>query len=94
MLLCALTASLGFILFLVQVKRIFVGGLSSDSSDDDLKEYFEQFGKVCNGACLVPLWFGKYHVYHFCLLPFCRYLSHSSCMTETQVDTEVSTNQS
>lgn len=23
-----------------------MGGLSSDSSDEDLKEYFEQFGKV------------------------------------------------
>ncbi len=30
----------------MQVKRIFVGGLSADSSDEDLKEYFEQFGRV------------------------------------------------
>ena len=33
----------------MQVKRIFVGGLSSDSSDEDLREYFEQFGKVSHG---------------------------------------------
>ena len=32
--------------FLPQVKRIFVGGLSSDSMEEDLREYFEQFGKV------------------------------------------------
>ena len=31
---------------LPQVKRIFVGGLSSDSMEEDLREYFEQFGKV------------------------------------------------
>ncbi len=31
---------------LLQVKRIFVGGVSSDSVNDDLKNYFEQFGKV------------------------------------------------
>ncbi len=30
----------------LQVKRIFVGGVSSDSVNDDLKNYFEQFGKV------------------------------------------------
>ncbi|XP_064391521.1 RNA-binding protein Musashi homolog 1-like [Halichondria panicea] len=29
-----------------KVKRIFVGGVSSDSVNDDLKNYFEQFGKV------------------------------------------------
>lgn len=29
-----------------KVKRIFVGGLSSESCDEDLKDYFEQFGKV------------------------------------------------
>ena len=29
-----------------QVKRIFVGGLSSDSTEDDIRKYFEQFGKV------------------------------------------------
>lgn len=28
-----------------KVKRIFVGGLSSDSTEDDLREYFEDFGK-------------------------------------------------
>ena len=30
----------------VKVKRIFVGGLSSDSSEEDLRDYFETFGKV------------------------------------------------
>jgi RNA-binding protein Musashi len=29
-----------------RVKRIFVGGLSSDSTEDDIRKYFEQFGKV------------------------------------------------
>lgn len=28
------------------MKRIFVGGLSSDSTEDDLENYFEEFGKV------------------------------------------------
>lgn len=32
-----------------QVKRIFVGGLSSDSSEEDLRDYFETFGKVSDG---------------------------------------------
>jgi len=32
------------------VKRIFVGGLSSDSLEEDLREYFEQFGKVREGG--------------------------------------------
>ena len=35
----------------VHVKRIFVGGLSSDTTEDDLKEYFEQFGKVSVCEC-------------------------------------------
>jgi RNA-binding protein Musashi len=30
----------------VHVKRIFVGGLSSDTTEEDLKDYFEQFGAV------------------------------------------------
>ena len=28
------------------MKRIFVGGLSSDTTEEDLKDYFEQFGAV------------------------------------------------
>lgn len=31
---------------IVQVRRIFVGGLSSDTVEDDMREYFEQFGTV------------------------------------------------
>ena len=36
----------------VHVKRIFVGGLSSDTTEEDLKEYFEQFGKVSVCECV------------------------------------------
>lgn len=31
-----------------QTRRIFVGGLSSDSCDEDLREYFNSFGKVAD----------------------------------------------
>ena len=31
------------------VKRIFVGGLSSDTEEEDLRTYFEQFGDVSRG---------------------------------------------
>lgn len=31
------------------MKRIFVGGLSSDTTEADLKEYFEEFGTVSTG---------------------------------------------
>jgi RNA recognition motif-containing protein len=43
------------ICFHLQVKRIFVGGLSSESCDEDLKEYFEQFGKVSNSSLVYPI---------------------------------------
>ena len=44
-----------------QAKRIFVGGVSSDSEELDLKGYFEQFGKVKLSSSLVVewLWFGR-----------------------------------
>ena len=29
-----------------------MGGLSSDSTEEDLREYFEQFGKVRDGVCV------------------------------------------
>ena len=32
------------------VKRIFVGGLSSDTEEEDLRTYFEQFGDVSRGG--------------------------------------------
>lgn len=34
----------------VHVKRIFVGGLSAETNEDDLREYFEQFGIVSVGV--------------------------------------------
>ena len=33
------------------MKRIFVGGLSSDTTEEDLKDYFEQFGAVSLMEC-------------------------------------------
>ena len=33
------------------MKRIFVGGLSSDTTEEDLKDYFEQFGAVSIVGC-------------------------------------------
>lgn len=42
--------------------KIFVGGLTSELSDDEIKNHFAQFGTVSNGICLVkcpvlPWWF-------------------------------------
>lgn len=31
---------------ITKTKKIFVGGLSATSTVDDMKQYFEQFGKV------------------------------------------------
>ena len=35
-----------FFIFVLQVRRIFVGGLSSDTSEEDMRDFFEQFGEV------------------------------------------------
>ena len=32
------------------MKRIFVGGLSSDTTETDMKDYFEEFGEVREGG--------------------------------------------
>lgn len=34
------------------MKRIFVGGLSAETNEEDLREYFEQFGIVSAGVAL------------------------------------------
>lgn len=37
------------------MKRIFVGGLSAETNEEDLREYFEQFGIVSAGV-VVGTW--------------------------------------
>ena len=32
--------------YFLKVRRIFVGGLSSDTDEEDMKEFFEVFGPV------------------------------------------------
>lgn len=48
--LCALTNKLSSFSFFPQMvtrtKKIFVGGLSANTVVEDVKQYFEQFGKV------------------------------------------------
>ena len=35
--------------------KVFVGGLNSEISDEDIKEHFGQFGKVCNCNCMIRI---------------------------------------
>ncbi len=35
---------------ITKTKKIFIGGLSATSTVDDMKAYFEQFGKVPYGG--------------------------------------------
>jgi len=37
---------------ITKTKKIFVGGLASDTKPEDLQSYFETFGKV-GGRCLL-----------------------------------------
>ena len=41
-----------------RTKKIFVGGLSAPSTLDDVKAYFEQFGRVSN----LNLYMNKYFI--------------------------------
>ena len=43
-----------------RTKKIFVGGLSAPSTLDDVKAYFEQFGRVSN----LNLYMNKYFISH------------------------------
>lgn len=31
------------------VKKIFVGGLNPEATEEKIREYFGEFGEVCNG---------------------------------------------
>ena len=58
------------------MKRIFVGGLSSDTTEEDLKDYFEQFGVVSivgcgeEGLCVVCITVQCVYYRTMCVLPY------------------------
>jgi RNA recognition motif-containing protein len=43
---------------ITKTKKIFIGGLSATSTVDDMKAYFEQFGKVPYGGVGRIAWLG------------------------------------
>lgn len=49
--------SFGFLQMITKTKKIFVGGLSASTTVDDMKNYFEQYGKVSE----VDSW-GRTHI--------------------------------
>lgn len=48
-----MSASCHFLQMVTRTKKIFVGGLSANTVVEDVKQYFEQFGKV-SGAWGCP----------------------------------------
>lgn len=39
-----------FVQLVTRTKKIFVGGLSVNTTIEDVKQYFDQFGKVSGGS--------------------------------------------
>lgn len=61
------------------VKKIFVGGLSPDTPEEKIREYFGGFGEVCGETNCLYLW------NLFCLHKFInkKHPPHAACMDAT-----------
>ncbi len=50
---CMLILRIFFVKMVTRTKKIFVGGLSANTTVEDVKKYFEQYGKVEDAMLMI-----------------------------------------